>query len=430
MIEPARIQAAIDILDQVASSLLHDGPSADVLIRKYFRTRRYAGSKDRRAITDMVYSVIRNWGFLSDISKSDTRRMILLSLPQETDFSALFTGNDHAPTQLTDEEQKFLKERHDKEPHDVLNYPNWLESRLLKRFPDNFNQELEHLNGRASFELRVNLGKTTVAKVETFLKAENIEFSRGKLTESAFILEGNPRIDDWDIYKNGDVEIQDEAAQLAVLLSDIKPSFQVMDLCAGAGGKTLAAAAFMNNKGQIYAYDNNYARLKDLKPRAKRADARIIQAQHLDTAGGKRKNILSEHVGRMDRVILDVPCSGSGVWRRNPELKWRLNEEKLLQYCRIQKNLINEGWDFVKHGGRMIYMTCSLLYDENEDQIMDFLNNHADARLVSYNDIYKKQENNNILKTLSEIPECLALSPYSHGSDGFFVAIVEKIKLA
>lgn len=418
MIEPARVQAAIEILDQVTSSLSNDGSSADVLIRKYFRTRRYAGSKDRRAVTGLVYQVIRDWGFLSDAAAGDIRKMMLLSLRK----SDLFTGQDHAPAQISDEEQKFLSQSHDKQPHHLHNYPLWLQDRLQKRFADNFEAELESLNGRAAFELRVNLGKITVAKVEDVLKSEGIEYHKGKWAESALILTGNPRIDPWEIYKNGQVEIQDEAAQLAVEISDFKPGQQVMDLCAGAGGKTLAAAAYMKNKGQIYAFDNVYNRLKDLKPRAKRANVRILQIQHVDTAGGKRQSILSDYQGRMDRVILDVPCSGSGVWRRNPELKWRLDEDRLRKYCRIQKNLLTEGWGFVKPGGRLIYMTCSLFHDENETQIAEFMAGHDDAKLVPYTVHYDRTE----LKTLSSFVECLALSPYTHGTDGFFVAILEK----
>jgi len=453
MIEAARTQAAIDIVDEVARSLDNDGPSADVVIRKYFRTRRYAGSKDRRAVTGLVYRIIRNWGFLHDIAAGDSRRMMLLTLND----SATFTGQDHAPAEVTEEERQFLSALHEQKPHHLLNYPEWLEDRLRDRFGGNFTAELEQLNGRAPFDLRVNTAKATVSAVEDVLKADDIEYRPGRWAKTALVLADNLRIENWDIYKNGLVEIQDEAAQLAVELCDIKPGQQVMDLCAGAGGKTLAAAAYMENRGQIYAYDNNARRLRDLKPRAKRANARIIQGQPLDTAGGKRQKILSEHIeykrgasdampkdfggnsssergandssphqikkGRMDRVMLDVPCSGSGVWRRNPELKWRLDAEKLAQYCRIQQNLLVEGWQFVKQGGRLIYMTCSLFQDENEGQVEKFLEKSGDARLVPYTDIYRHGE----LKTLSSLPDCLALSPATHGTDGFFVAILEKM---
>ncbi len=420
MLEPARIQAAIEILDQLAESLSGDGPSADVLIRKYFRTRRYAGSKDRRAVTGLVYDVIRDWGFLSEVSDGSVRKMVLLTLGDDV----LFSGQDHAPAAISDDERHFLTESHEKHPHHRLNYPLWLESRLQARFGDNFVAELESLNGRAPFDLRVNKGKTTVEEVENFLKDQGVEYRRGKWAEAALIVKDNPRIDGWDIYKDGLVEIQDEAAQLAVDLCAIKPGQQVMDLCAGAGGKTLAMAARMDNKGQIYAFDNNHHRLKDLKPRAKRANVRILQGRHLDTAGGKRQKILSEYLEKMDRVILDVPCSGSGVWRRNPELKWRLDEEKLRHYCRIQKNLLAEGWAFVKPGGWLVYMTCSLFQDENEQQVTGLLNKTGDAKLVPYAESYGRTE----LKTLSSLPECLALSPRSHGTDGFFVAILEKKK--
>jgi len=419
MIEAARIQAAIEIVGQVARSLDNDGPSADVLIRKYFRTRRYAGSKDRRAVTDLVYRIIRNWGFLHDSAAGDSRRMMLLTLKD----TAAFTGQDHAPAAVTEAERQFLSAHHEQKPCHLLNYPAWLENRLRDRFGGDFTAELEQLNGRAPFDLRVNLGKAGVSAVEAVLKADGIDYHPGKWAKTALVLTDNPRIEGWDIYKNGLVEIQDEAAQLAVDLCDIKPGQQVMDLCAGAGGKTLAAAAYMENHGQIYAYDNNARRLRDLKPRAKRANARIIQGQPLDTAGGKRQKILLPYEGQMDRVMLDVPCSGSGVWRRNPELKWRLDEETLGQYCRIQQNLLIEGWQFVKQGGRLIYMTCSLFDDENEGQVTAFLKATENARLVPYTDIYRQGG----LKTLSSLPECLALSPASHGTDGFFIAILEKV---
>ncbi|MBL4802553.1 MAG: hypothetical protein JKY45_11730, partial [Emcibacter sp.] len=165
MIEPARIQAAIEILEQVASSLSGAGSSADVLIRKYFKTRRYAGSKDRRFVTNLVYQVIRDWGFLSDVSAGDIRKMILLSIGNADQF----TGQDHAPELVTEEEQTFLSGSHERLPHQKLNYPLWLEDRLQKRFSADFDAELDSLNGRAPFELRVNVGKTTRAKVEDFL---------------------------------------------------------------------------------------------------------------------------------------------------------------------------------------------------------------------------------------------------------------------
>jgi len=428
MIEPARIQAAIEIIGQVAESLSNDGPSADVLIRKYFRKRRYAGSRDRRAITDRVYLVIRDWGFLREVADGDIRKMILLSLKEDMDaaaLEALFSGADHAPAPITDDERQFLTQDYEKQIHHELNYPAWLEEKLQARFGENLAGELAALNGRAPFELRVNMGKTSVPEVEEFLQARGISYQKGHWAATALILQHNPRIDDWAIYRDGLVEIQDEAAQLAVALCDIRPGQQVMDLCAGAGGKTLAAAACMDNKGQIYAFDNNRHRLKDLKPRAKRADARILQVRHIDTAGGKRQKILAEHRGRMDRLILDAPCSGSGVWRRNPEAKWRLTPDKLAQYCRIQKNLLAEGWGFVKPGGRMIYMTCSLLEDENEQQVTDFLKGHGDARLLPYRSLYQADHGPE-LRTLSALPECLALSPHRHGVDGFFVAILEK----
>lgn len=428
MLPSARIQAAIDLLDEVGRSLEKDGASADVLIRKYFRKRRYAGSKDRRSVTAQVYTVIRNWGYLQDRAAGDVRKMTLISLMAEMDLAAvqdLCNGKEHSPAPLSEEEKTLLMQEGSTERHHRLNYPKWLEGRLESRFGQDFDAELSALNGRAPFDLRVNVKKTNLDDVSAFLKAQDINFSKGQWADTALVLPDHQRIDDWDIYKNGDVEVQDEAAQLAIQISDFKPTQQVMDLCAGSGGKTLAAAAHMDNQGQIYAFDISHQRLKDLKPRAKKADVHIIQVHELDTAGGKRDKYLAQFKDKMDRVMLDVPCSGSGVWRRNPESKWRLDEDKLAQYCRIQKNLLREGWNFVSAGGQMIYMTCSLFEDENEQQIRDFLATVEDAKLVSCPTRLGTEKSEKFINR-SSLPDCLALSPHTHGTDGFFVAIMEK----
>jgi len=428
MLPAARIQAAIDLLAEVKDSLERDGASADVLIRKYFRKRRYAGSKDRRSVTERVYAVIRNWGFLYDQTGGDVRHMTLLSLMGEMDLAALEAlcdGGEHSPAALNDAEKSLLGRKAEKDLHHILNYPEWLASRLKARFKEDFDQELNALNGRAPFDLRVNVLKATLEEITAFLEENDIAYTQGQWADTALILPDHQRIDDWDIYKNGLVEVQDEAAQLAVALAEIKPSMQVMDLCAGSGGKSLAAAAHMDNKGQIYAFDISHQRLKDLKPRAKKAGVHILQAHELDTAGGKREKYLSQFQEKMDRVMLDVPCSGSGVWRRNPESKWRLSEEKLAQYCRIQKNLLREGWNFVKPGGQMIYMTCSLFEDENEQQIRDFLDFMPDAELLSCPARLSPEKAEKFINR-SALEGCMALSPHSHGTDGFFVAIMEK----
>ena len=412
MLPSARIEAVIDLTEQVAVSLKENGPAADVLTHKYFASRRYAGSKDRRRVTNLLYDIIRRWGYLSDISNGQARRMVMAELKlTEDDPAQYFTGENHAPDAFTEDEVKFLADvSAEVEEHHRLNYPKWLESDLKDRFGDKFVQEMIALNERAPLTLRI---ARNAEKILEYLVDKSIGYERGIHANSAIILDEQQQIRDWPIYRQGLVEIQDEAAQLAVKYVELKPGQQVMDLCAGAGGKALAAAGYMKNKGQIYAFDISENRLKDLKVRAKRSKHHIFQSFVLTTRNRAAK--LDEFKGKMDRVILDVPCTGTGTWRRNPESRWRIISETVEGYVKTQKELLSEAWDAVKVGGRVAYMTCSILKSENEEQISGFLNSHDDAKLVPI------RKNG-----IESLEGTLQLSPFSRGTDGFFVAIIEK----
>ncbi len=412
MLPSARIEAVIELTAQVASSLKENGPAADVLVRKYFNARRYAGSKDRRRVTNLVYEIIRRWGFLSDISNSDPRLMVIAVLSfMDDDPAKYFTGEEHAPDVLSDAEIVFIKGLEpEKEEHHRLNYPKWLETDLKDRFGEKFIQEMNALNDRAPLTLRIVNNKS---KIIEFLDERGVKYHPGVHANSALILEEQYQIRDWSIYRKGLVEIQDEAAQLAIKYVELKPGQQVIDLCAGAGGKSLASAGYMQNKGQIYAFDVVEARLKAFRVRAKRSGSHIFQSFILTDKN--RSSKLNEFKEKMDRVILDVPCSGSGTWRRNPENRWRITPEKLNDYITLQKSLLEEAWNATKQGGRVAYMTCSILKSENENQIEDFLKTHKNAVLVP---IRKRG--------IEQLESCLQLSPFSRGTDGFFVAILEK----
>jgi len=280
MLPSAQIEAVIDLTEQVAISLSENGPAADILVRKYFRDRRYAGSKDRRRVTELVYNIIRRWGYLVDITDRDVRRMVMAQLKlTDDDPYQYFTGEKHAPDALTDDEKKFLETVvPENEEHHRLNYPLWLEPALKERFGDKFVQEMTALNERAPLTLRI---ARNAEKILGYLNDNHIGYSRGIHANSAIILDQQQQIRDWPIYRKGMVEIQDEAAQLAVKYVQLEPGQQVMDLCAGAGGKALAAAGYMKNKGQIYAFDISESRLKELKVRAKRSKHHIFQSHVL-----------------------------------------------------------------------------------------------------------------------------------------------------
>ena len=361
MLPSARIEAVIELTAKVAHSLKENGPAADVLVRQYFSSRRYAGSKDRRRVTNLVYDIIRRWGFLNDITSGDPRLMVMVELKlSDDDPKKYFTGETHAPDKITSQEERFLETVvSESEEHHRLNYPKWLEENLKERFSEKFVQEMNALNERAPLTLRI---ASDAPKIIEYLVDKEIQYEKGVHANSAIILKDQVQIRDWPIYRNGLVEIQDEAAQLAVKYVELKPGQQVMDLCAGAGGKSLAAAGYMKNKGQIYAFDISENRLKDLKVRAKRSKHHIFQSFVLTSKNRGAK--LAEYKEKMDRVILDVPCSGSGTWRRNPENRWRLTPESLDEYIAIQKSLMAEAWDAIKVGGRVAYMTCSVLKNE------------------------------------------------------------------
>ncbi|MBT5185811.1 MAG: RsmB/NOP family class I SAM-dependent RNA methyltransferase, partial [Kordiimonadaceae bacterium] len=269
------------------------------------------------------------------------------------------------------------------------------------------------LNGRAPLTLRIARNSE---KIIAYLVEKEIAYERGIHANSAIILEEQVQIRDWPIYREGLVEIQDEAAQLAVKFVELKPGQQVMDLCAGAGGKTLAAAGYMKNKGQIYAFDIVENRLKELKTRGKRAKCHILQPRVLTHKN--RKSTLAEFEGNMDRVMLDVPCSGTGTWRRNPEARWRITPDSIKEYTKTQSDLLIEAWAMVKPGGRVVYMTCSILKAENENQVEHFLSAHEDAKLIPI----RKQG-------IEAMEGTLQVSPFSRQMDGFFVAVLEKQKL-
>ncbi|MDA9771320.1 RsmB/NOP family class I SAM-dependent RNA methyltransferase [Emcibacteraceae bacterium] len=412
MLPSARIEAVIELTAKVAHSLKENGPAADVLVRQYFSSRRYAGSKDRRRVTNLVYDIIRRWGFLNDITSGDPCLMVMVELKlSDDDPKKYFTGETHAPDKITSQEERFLETVvSESEEHHRLNYPKWLEENLKERFSEKFVQEMNALNERAPLTLRI---ASDAPKIIEYLVDKEIQYEKGVHANSAIILKDQVQIRDWPIYRNGLVEIQDEAAQLAVKYVELKPGQQVMDLCAGAGGKSLAAAGYMKNKGQIYAFDISENRLKDLKVRAKRSKHHIFQSFVLTSKNRGAK--LAEYKEKMDRVILDVPCSGSGTWRRNPENRWRLTPESLDEYIAIQKSLMAEAWDAIKVGGRVAYMTCSVLKNENENQIEWFLNEYKNAKLIPI----RKQG-------IEQLEGTLQLSPFSRGTDGFFVAILEK----
>ncbi len=427
MTPAARLQAAIELIDAIAASAV----PADRLVGNYFRSRRYAGSKDRRNVSEMVYEVVRRRGeYAWAAGGDDGRRLamahLMISGARDTDtVSGLFDGSQYGPMVLDEEETAALATMPSALPDHAPawvrgNYPEWLQPSLERRFGVEIASELAAMQDRAPVDLRVNRLKADVAAVCDGLAADGIATEPGTFAPDALRLMDRRSLAAHALYRDGCIEIQDEGSQLAALLCDARPGMQVVDYCAGAGGKSLALAARMLNKGQIFAFDKNPRRLRPLRDRLQRAGARNIQVHAL--ADPAAEGAIAALAGKADRVLLDVPCSGSGAWRRNPEAKWRLSPEMLRAHTEEQTLILDRAASLVAPGGRLIYVTCSILTEENEDRLEKFLGNDRGFQVLPIADVWRE-----VLG--SECPcggPYLRLTPAQHGTDGFFVALLQR----
>lgn len=419
----ARVAAAIDILDKVAG-----GSAADRTVEAYFRARRYAGSKDRRAISDLVFDVLRaRAGLVWRIERAGgpvTSRSLALGqiLASGGDPATLFTGEGHAPQVLAADESALIERLRtvDEGAPDWVkgNYPEWLDPALRKRFGDALLDEMTALNGRAPVDLRVNALRASRAEILGEFAKLGIEASATALSPLGIRLAGRAKPDALPHLRDGLVEVQDEGSQLAALLVGAKPGEQVVDFCAGAGGKALALAGQMKRKGQVYACDADARRLERLKPRAKRAEAHNIQPHVLS----EDDPWLAEQAGKCHRVIVDAPCSGTGTWRRNPEARWRYKPEDIAALAETQGALLADAAELVKAGGRLVYVVCSLLPEEGEDVVAAFLAAHPEFRLFPASRAWAEAPGG---AYPGEDPY-LVLTPKRHGTDGFFVALMTR----
>jgi 16S rRNA (cytosine967-C5)-methyltransferase len=352
MTPSARVQAAIEILDEVIASARDNGPPADAIVQRYFKTRRYAGSKDRRAVRELAYRAIRR-----SAERPASGRAAMLGLADDdAGIAHLFDGSPHCPPVRGDEEVGA--------PVSLL--PGWVIPGLSSHLtPDEWRALLD----RAPLDLRVNVARTSREQMaEAFEGAEPTRLSPWGLRQPA-----DTRIDDHPAFAEGLVEVQDEGSQLIALACQAANGMRILDLCAGAGGKSLALAAASPN-AEIIASDTNRARLAQLGPRAQRAGATII-ARLLD--GGREAAQLADLESQCDVVLVDAPCSGSGTWRRSPEGRWRLSPERLERLVQLQSHLLDLAAPLVRPGGALVYATCSIIAAEGADQAGNFLGRHS-----------------------------------------------------
>ena len=416
MRDGGRIAAAIEVLDDIETR----HRPARLALKAWGEAARYAGAKDRAFVSGLVLDVLRH------------RRSLAFAMGDETNRARVFGGlrthwewpterikaaseEEHGPGSLTAHEEVRLAVPAELAPAPVRgDFPDWLEASLARVFADSA-AEAAALSARAPVDLRVNTLKTDVAHVMKALEAFHPEpvgalpnalrIPAPAASERAAPVEATPA------FEKGWFEVQDLGSQIAAAAAgDIKGQ-QVLDFCAGGGGKTLALAAAMGNTGQLYAYDADARRLKETVVRAQRAGVRNLQVR-----SPTEKDPLRGLDGKMDLVFVDSPCTGSGTWRRHPDAKWRLTPRQLEQRMAEQDAVLDAAAPFVKPGGRLIYVTCSLFAEENEDRVGAFLNRAegfavtpaagADAHLTPQG--------------------FLRLTPLSAGTDGFFVAVLTK----
>lgn len=391
MTPAARLQSAIEILDAVIAAALTQGAPADRILADWARGNRYAGSKDRRAIRDLVYTAIRACGPVP----SSGRAAMLLLAKSDPELAALFDGSAHAPSPIGSTEVAA-------QPGIA---PAWLEEGLAASGIT--GDEAAALLSRAPLDIRVNRLKADPAMLELPLKAESLP------VPGALRLPAGTMVEQWPAFAEGLIEVQDAGSQLACLAAGASTGEMVIDLCAGAGGKTLALAAAMGNRGTLIACDTDRRRLGQLAPRAERAGAQIAHTLLLDP--GREAEALGDWQGKADLVLVDAPCSGTGTWRRNPESRWRLTPRELERLTGLQARLLDIAAALVKPGGRLVYVTCSLLDEEGAGQVAAFL---------SLNPAFRA--------TVPDLPlgtprgPGLRLTPHHDGTDGFFIACLSR----
>jgi len=428
----AQVAAAIDILAAIDT----EERPADEVAANYFRRRRYIGAKDRGHIAGHVYTVLRHraaldWWIAKHTTEIGPRSRVLATLvlieawrPEAVAESC--DGDRFRPAPLSEAEKRLVSDlarhtlRHPEMPRGVANdLPEWLAPYLERVFGKGLEHEMTALNTTAPIDLRVNLLKADREVARRALAAEGIKTEPTSWSPIGLRLTERVPLGGLAAFKDGLVEVQDEGSQLTALLTDARPGMRVVDFCAGAGGKTLALAAQMANRGKLVACDVSARRLGDAARRLRRAGVGNVERRALI---GARDKWVKRHAGGFDRVLVDAPCLGIGAWRRNPGDKWHVTKEDLADLIARQRDILGSAARLVRPGGRLVYATCSLLHEENEAQAEAFLAAEPGFSFVPVAEIWDEA----IGGAAPGGERYLRLTPARHGTDGFFVAIFER----
>jgi len=431
MIPSARLSAAMEVLADIDTARR---PASDAL-KEWGLKRRFAGSSDRAAIAGLVYDALRRRASSAFVMGEATPRAMVLGmlrLERGHDMDAierLFDGARFAPEPLTPLERHALVDADltKAPPHVAGDYPEWLDPHLARVFGEARVEEGSALSSRAPLDLRVNTLKGS--REEAILLLPDLDAQLARWSPTGLRIEQkaeskNPAIHAEPAFIKGLIEIQDEGSQLAALMAGAKGGEQVVDLCAGAGGKTLALAAAMENKGQIFATDTDKRRLAPIHARLERAGARNVQVRTPERSGKE----LDDLKGQIDLVLIDAPCTGTGSWRRNPDAKWRLRPGALEIRRKEQVTVLERAVPLLKAGGRIAYITCSVLDDENGAQVRDFVKRHSDFTVEKPAALTAILGERGMLfqRAVLMSEEGLLMTPRRTGTDGFFVSLVRR----
>jgi 16S rRNA (cytosine967-C5)-methyltransferase len=431
MTPSARLAAAIEVFAAIERERR---PAADAL-KSWGLAHRFAGSGDRAAIAGLVYDALRRRSSSAWLMGADTPRAILLGmLKRERGLDAdaiarLADGARYAPPPLTEGERARLTvaDMAGAPPQVLGDYPDWLDPYLERVFGAERAEEGAALASRAPLDLRVNTLKVSrdeAARSLADLAPEPTRWSPHGLRIKLKAEAKSPAVHAEFAYLKGFVEIQDEGSQLAALLAGARPGEQVVDLCAGGGGKTLALAAAMENKGQLYATDDDKRRLAPIHARLERAGVRNVQVRTPKSIGSE----LADLVGRIDLVLIDAPCTGIGAWRRNPDAKWRVRPGALEVRVKEQVEILDRAVPLVKADGRIAYVTCSVLDEENGGQVRSFIAQHPDFSVEKPADVANALGERAYLfrRAVLISDEGLLMTPRRTDTDGFFVSILKR----
>lgn len=438
----ARLQAAIDLLDDI---LANPRKPADAIVGAFFRARRYIGGGDRRDVAERIYGILRRkaqlewWLRRADASSEPTGRGLVtadLALNEglsHDHIAGLFDGGKFRPLPFERDERRVLRDLagntldHPDQPVAVrFNIPDWIEPELRAALGPTAEAEYAAMNKPAPVDLRVNLLKGDRETAIKALAKENVTASPTPLSPYGLRALGRPSLVAGEAFRAGLIEIQDEGSQLVALLADAKPGLRVVDYCAGAGGKTLAMAATMQNKGSITACDVSATRLERAVTRVRRAGIHNATQKIIDAAARKW---LKRSAGTIDRVLVDAPCSGTGTWRRNPDARWTLVPNDIDELVVKQAQILDSVAALVKPGGKLIYATCSILPRENQQQMAEFVARHPEFEIVRLSDAWREATGGE-LPAIIEDGEGLRLNPGAHGTDGFFVCVLRRKPVA